>query len=249
MSREDRKVIVAADPIEAAAAIFSSTAIDAIGRRGRFVTALSGGSTPKRLFERLTAAPYREAIDWKQVFFLWGDERCVPPNHADSNFKMAQESLLTPIAISPENVFRMEAERADLDKAASDYEVRLRTLLREGNSEGRIDLVLLGMGGDGHTASLFPGTAALAENRKWVVANEVPQLSTRRMTLTYPAINGARKILFLVTGADKAAKVKEVLTEMQGADRYPSQKILATNGETIWVLDQSSGAELKPPTA
>jgi 6-phosphogluconolactonase len=161
MSASERKVIVARDPIETAAAIFSSTAIDAIGRRGRFVTALSGGSTPKRLFERLTAAPYREAIDWRKVYLLWGDERCVPPDHSESNYGMARKSLLAPLGIASANIVRMEAERADLEKAASDYEMRLRTLLLEDGSDGRIDLVLLGMGADGHTASLFPGTRAL----------------------------------------------------------------------------------------
>ena len=241
MSVPQRKIIVAANPVETAAALFSSTALDAIGRRGRFITALSGGSTPKKLFERLTESPYREAIDWRKVIFLWGDERSVPPSHPDSNFAMANNALLAPLGIPSANIYRMEAERADLEKAAGEYEVRLRGMFLEGDSGGRIDLVLLGMGTDGHTASLFPGTNALSETTKWVVANEVPQLKTWRMTLTYPVINAARKVIFLVTGGDKAAILMEVLTGPPDAGRLPSQAVLTSQGETIWVLDEAAG--------
>jgi 6-phosphogluconolactonase len=244
MSKPERKVVVVADPVETAAAIFSSTAIDAIARRGRFLTALSGGSTPKRLFERLTAAPYREAIDWGKVYFLWGDERSVPPEDAESNFAMAKKHLLDPLKIPAANIQRMEAERPDIDAAAAEYELNLRTLMLEQSRSDKLDLVLLGMGADGHTASLFPGTTALAETNRWVVANEVPQLKTWRMTLTYPAINAARKVLFLVSGGDKAATIKEVLTGPPNAARFPSQAVAAKEGETIWVLDQAAGAGL-----
>lgn len=244
MSGPQRKIIVSPNPVETAAAIFSSSAIDAIARRGRFVTALSGGSTPKRLFERLTQSPYREAIDWRKVFFLWGDERSVPPDDPDSNFGMANKALLSPLRIPSSNILRMEAEKSDLAASAKDYERQLRALLLEGDSGGRIDLVLLGMGADGHTASLFPGTAALKERARWVVANEVPQLKTWRMTLTYSVINAARKVVFLATGAEKAAMIKEILAGPADAERLPSQTVLAKEGETIWVLDKAVGEGL-----
>ena len=154
---------------------------------------------------------------------------------------MANNALLAPLGIPSANIYRMEAERADLEKAAGEYEVRLRGMFLEGDSGGRIDLVLLGMGTDGHTASLFPGTNALSETTKWVVANEVPQLKTWRMTLTYPVINAARKVIFLVTGGDKAAILMEVLTGPPDAGRLPSQAVLTSQGETIWVLDEAAG--------
>lgn len=244
MSLPQRKILVSANPIETAAALFSSTAMDAIGRRGWFITALSGGSTPKKLFERLTETPYREAIEWKKVIFLWGDERSVPPSHPDSNFAMANHALLAPLGIPSANIFRMEAERGELEKAAAEYETRLRAKFLELGLEKRIDLVLLGMGTDGHTASLFPGTKALGENVKWVAANEVPQLKTWRMTLTYPAINAARKVVFLVTGSDKAGILKEVLSGVSDAQRLPSQAVLTPQGETIWITDEAAGATL-----
>lgn len=247
MNQPQRRILVVDNPVETAAAIFSSAAIDAIARRGRFVVALSGGSTPKKLFERLAASPYREAVEWRKIIFLWGDERTVPPDHADSNFAMAKRALLDPLSIPLANILRMEAERPDLAKAASDYEGKLRTLLRESGAEGRIDLVLLGMGADGHTASLFPGTQALSETAKWVVANEVPQHQTWRMTLTYPAINAARQVLFLVTGSDKAAALKEVLNGRLTPERLPSQAVSPAQSAAIWLLDAAAAAALDPP--
>lgn len=249
MTEFQRKILIAQNAIETAAAIFSSSAIDAIARRGRFVTALSGGSTPKKLFERLTAAPFREAIDWRNVIFLWGDERSVPPDHPDSNFGMAKWALLDPLSIPSANILRMEAERPNLTQAASDYESKLRTLLRESGAEGRIDLILLGMGADGHAASLFPETKALDEKGKWVVANEVPQLKTWRMTLTYPILSAARKVLFLVTGGEKAEVLKKVLNGPTDVIKLPSQAVLSKEGETIWLLDEAAGAEISHANA
>jgi 6-phosphogluconolactonase len=239
-----RKVLVVADPVETAAKLIQESAADAIANRGRFIIALSGGSTPLKLFVRLTEAPYRETIDWSRVYFLWGDERSVPPDHPESNYRMAHEALLGPLAIAPSQILRMEAEREDLAAAANEYDQKLRTLLQEGDSDGRIDLVLLGMGADGHTASLFPHTAALNEQANWAAANNVPQLKTRRMTLTYPVIAAARRVLFLATGREKAETLKEVLEGPLDPSRLPSQIAASRQGETFWIIDEEAGANL-----
>lgn len=205
--------------------------------------ALSGGSTPKRLYELLAKPPFRDSVRWDHLELFFGDERSVPPDHQDSNYRMAREAMLSQV---PVQAHRMPAETGD----AEAYE----RLVRERIGETRdgvpvFDLVLLGMGGDGHTASLFPGTAALGERGRLVVMNEVPQMKTRRMTFTYPLINAARRVWVLAPGADKRDRVKEcldALAKATGERPYPIVGVRPTHGELIWWLDEgSAGAPAK----
>lgn len=213
-------------------ATFIALANQRIAVSTRFTVALSGGSTPRALYQSLAVEPARSSIDWSRVEIFQGDERAVPPDHPDSNWRMAVESLLQHVPIKPENLHRMEAERPDLDAAAGEYETLLKTRLGPSPS---IDLILLGLGEDGHTASLFPGTAALNETKRLVVANEVPQLNTRRMTLTYPALALAKEIWFLMTGEKKLMLVREITGQGTGTP-CPAAKAQSMNGRTIWWL-------------
>lgn len=230
----------------AAAEEFVKCAAEAVAARGRFVVALSGGSTPKRLFQILAVPPFRDRVQWDKIEFFWGDERSVPPDHQDSNYHMATEAMLNRLPVAPAKIHRMEAERTDREAAARDYEAALSRV--SGNSLGGeppvFDLILLGMGPDGHTASLFPGTTALKETKRWVVVNYVPKFSTDRLTFTSPVINGAREVLFLIAGADKAAPLREVLEGAPNVDLYPSQLIRPTKGNLVFFLDRAAAANL-----
>ena len=182
------------------------------------MVALSGGSTPRRLYELLAREPFRRQIPWASVEFFWGDERTVPPDHPDSNFRMANEVLLAPLGISPARIHRIEAERPDRDAAARAYETELARVLGE---PPRLDLVLLGLGADGHTASIFPQTPAVRERVRWVVAHHVPALGADRITLTAPIINQAACVVFLVAGAEKATTAARVLHGPPEPDLLP----------------------------
>lgn len=230
---------------EAAAHEWVRCTREAVAARGRFTVALSGGSTPKRLYQLLTAEPFRSQVDWGRVEFFWGDERCVPPDHTDSNYRMAREAMLDHLPIPAGLVHRIEAERSDRDAAARAYEAVLARSFgaRPGGPPPAFDLILLGMGPDGHTASLFPHTQALGETKRWVVANPVPQLDTERLTLTRPVLNRAREVLFLVAGADKAERLAEVLTGPADPQRLPSQSI-QPEGQLIWFVDRAAAARL-----
>jgi 6-phosphogluconolactonase len=214
---------------------------DALAARGRFRVALAGGSTPRALYAHLSAA---RDLDWSRTDVFFGDERSVGPDDPQSNYRMARETLLQPAAVPPENVRRMRGEDPDLDAAARDYETALR-----GSAAGPLDLALLGMGGDGHTASLFPGTAALDEERRLCVAVDVPKLQTRRLTLTYPALLGAREVLFLVAGPDKADTLREVLGDARDARRWPSQALLrrAAPRPALLFCDRAAASKLAAP--
>ena len=206
--------------------------------------ALSGGSTPRGLFRLLTREPYRSQCHWPSCTFLWGDERCVPPDHSDSNFRMAKENLLDHVPIEPGQVFRMEGEQKPED-AALRYEQVLKEHLQVGESHlPRFDLILLGMGPDGHTASLFPATTALQETQRTVVANWVEKLQTFRITLTPPVLNAAKDVLFLVCGQDKAEAVHSVLEGPKAPERYPSQLVNPVSGELTWIMDQPAASLL-----
>src|SRR3954465_10982035 len=181
-----------------------------------YSVALSGGSTPKTLFELLATDAYKSRIDWPRVEVFFGDERAVPPDHKDSNYRMAREALLSKVPIPGDNVYRMAGER-DPDTAAKEY----GQMLKEKFGDGGMDLVLLGMGDDGHTASLFPETEALNETKHRCVANFVPKLSTWRITLTAPFINRSKGAMFLVSGASKAARLQEVLEGPRDERRLP----------------------------
>lgn len=214
----------------------------AITRDGQFTIGLSGGSTPEPLFALLARDSFANQIDWAYVHVFWGDERCVPPDHADSNFRMAQETLLSHVLLPENNVYRMKGE-LDPAQAAEEYEHRLRMFFGV-TTWPHFDLLLQGMGNDGHTASLFPGTTALHEETRWVAANYVPKLDSWRLTLTVPAINAAAHIMFLVAGANKAPALKTVLQGPSAPDEYPAQRIAPENGDLLWLVDAAAAAAL-----
>ncbi|HEX2690399.1 MAG TPA: 6-phosphogluconolactonase [Kofleriaceae bacterium] len=217
----------------------------AVVHRGTCSIALSGGSTPKRLFQLLAQAG-RDALPWEHVDLWWGDERTVPPDHADSNYRMTHETLIDPLGLAASHVHRIAGELPDHDAAARAYE---RALVAALGSPPIFDLVMLGMGPDGHCASLFPGSPALGETARWVVANPVTSPlvhgSTTRITLTAPALNAARHIRFYVGGADKAATLAHVLEGERDPVRYPSQLIAPHDGELVWFVDTAAAAALR----
>jgi 6-phosphogluconolactonase len=233
----------------AAADDLAAIARASVAERGRCTIALSGGSTPRRLFQLLVGRG-ADALPWRALDLWWGDERTVPPDHADSNYRMAREALIDPAAafgLAASQVHRMAGERADHDAAAADYE---RALVAALGTPPRFDLVLLGMGPDGHTASLFPGSPALTQTTtpaRWVVANPVTSPlvhgTTTRLTLTAPAINAARHVRFLVGGADKAASLAQVLTGPRDPTHYPSQLIAPSDGDLVWFVDTAAAAQ------
>jgi 6-phosphogluconolactonase len=230
----------------AAAEEFVRLACAAIAARGRFTVALSGGSTPRRMHQLLASPPYRDQVDWQRVEFFWGDERTVPLDHADSNYRMARETLLDAIQPPAEHVHRLPAERPDRDAAAQDYQREIARIfgVPPDGLPPSFDLIFLGMGPDGHTASLFPHTAALNETVRWVVANHVPQKQTYRLTMTYPILNRAAVVCFLVAGAAKAERLAEVLEGPSKPMDLPSQQIKPVSGQLFWLVDTAAAARL-----
>jgi len=234
------RVLASADQLfRAAADEFVSQATDAVSTHGRFTVALSGGSTPRRLYQ-LLAESYAHSIPWGQVFLFWGDERHVPPDHPDSNYRMASEAMLSKVPVPMENVFRIHAEE-NATRAAADYEQTLKNFfqLRPGEVP-RFDLILLGMGSDGHTASLFPDTAVLQEQSRLVVAHWIDKLQTYRITLTLPVLNNSACVMFLVTGGDKADVLREVLETDSSGAHFPSKLIQPKNGSLLWLIDRAA---------
>jgi 6-phosphogluconolactonase len=209
----------------------------AITEHGRFSIALSGGSTPKILYELMARPPYAEQMTWPQVHVFWGDERCVPPDHVDSCYRMAREALLDHVPLLSENVHRIQGEIPP-DEAAAKYERILHHFF--GDQSPTIDMILLGMGDDGHTASLFPGTKALHEEKRWVIENYVEVKQMWRVTLTRPAINSAAHIMFLVSGSNKAERLHSVLQGEHTPFDLPSQMINPERGELSWFVDQDA---------
>lgn len=225
-----------------AAEKFCELGESAIRERGRYSVALSGGSTPRGLHNQLTTS-FSKRLPWEKVFFFWGDERHVPPDFPESNFRMAKETLLSKLPIPERNIFRMGGELPDANQAAAQYDQTLRDFFKPSAGEfPRLDFTLLGMGPDGHTASLFPGTKGLEERQRWVIGNWVPQKDTWRITLTYPVINNSRVVLFMVNGENKADMVRRVLKDPSA--NFPCQHILPTDGELLWYLDKGAGAKL-----
>ena len=220
-----------------AAEFFIETARKAIGKTGRFTVALSGGSTPRLLHQKLVSAP----LDWKKVFFFFGDERNVPPDHHESNFRMAFETLFDPLNIEHANVYRWQPEIGNPLEVAIDYAFRTATFF-----EGfpRFDLILLGLGSDGHTASLFPQTEALEETSDIAVANWVDKLEEERFTLTFPVINNAENIAFLVLGKEKAATLKDVIEGEFRPKNLPAQSVSPVNGTLHWFADKAAASLL-----
>ena len=241
-TRSIEVLATAADLFHAAAEEFVRAARAAIGAQGRFTVALSGGSTPKALYS-LLASNYAD-FAWNRVFLFFGDERHVPPTDPESNYRMVKESLLTKIAIPAENVFRVPAENPDAAAAAADYEAQLRRFFQIKSGEfPRFDLILLGLGPDGHTASLFPDSAALDEQSRLVVANWVAKFNTYRITLTFPVLNRAAEIMFLASGPDKAEILHQVL-EAKNIPPLPSQRVEPSDGKLLWMLDEPAAAKL-----
>src|SRR5258708_17360788 len=219
----------------AAAEEFIRCARKSVADHGRFCVALSGGSTARGVYSLLAERP--GDLPWSNIFVFFGDERHVPPDHPDSNYRMAQEALLSSVPISAANVFRIRAELA-AKQAAQEYEDQLRSFfgLKPGELP-RFDLILLGLGDDGHTASLFPGSAALNETSRLVVANRVEKFQQYRITLTFPVINHSAEIMFLVSGAGKAQILKEVLSK---GEEYPAQRVRPENGALLWFVDRDA---------
>ena len=222
---------------EAAARGFAEKAAAAIQDRGRFAVALAGGSTPKATFEIL-ARDYADTVDWPNVHVFFGDERTVPPDHEDSNYRTAREALLDHVPVGSVHPMRGELPP---DEAAASYEEELQELF--GNETPRFDLIMLGLGGDGHTASLFPETAALEVTDRLVVANPVLKLETTRITLTAPVLNAARDVFFLVAGEDKAEALKEILEGDADPRAYPAKLIQPSGGPT-WMVDRAAATLL-----
>jgi 6-phosphogluconolactonase len=230
----------AAEVARAAARRFVDWAWQAIARDGKFNVALSGGATPRDMYRLLATQEFRTQIDWPRVHVFWGDERAVPPDHPDSNYGMARRELLLRVAIPAENIHRMEAEASPIGRAAHNYETLLRQLLPVDDRGFPVfHLVLLGLGADGHTASLFPGARLLRETTRWVSTPAADRTGTRRMTLTLPVIEAAQRILFLVTGSQKAAMLRVVLCG--GAEReLPAQMAQPRHGERIFLVDAAA---------
>lgn len=224
---------------EAAARHFARAATRALRNFGEFAVALSGGSTPRAAFERIAGLTAADGLEWEKVQFFWGDERCVPPEHAQSNFGLARQSLLDRLDIRPQNIHRIPGE-LEPHTAAQAYESDLRSALSARVDQGidlpRFDLILLGLGLDGHTASLFPGSAALTEYLRWVLAQQAPDKSWR-LTLTLPVINAAAEVLFLVSGREKAQILRRVLRGTEDLRALPAQAVRPAGGDVIWLVD------------
>jgi len=213
----------------------------AIAERGRFTVALSGGSTPRSLYSLL--ARDHQKFAWNQTSLFFGDERHVPPDHADSNYRMVNEALFSKITIPAQNVFRVRAEMPDAALAAADYEKQLRDAFKLAPGEfPHFDLILLGLGTDGHTASLFPGSEGLKEQSRMAIANWVEKFKTHRITFTFPVLNHATDVMFLSCGSDKAAMVQQIL-DGHNTPPFPAQQI-QPEGRLIWMLDEAAAAQL-----
>jgi 6-phosphogluconolactonase len=229
-----------------AAADVVRIANEAVAARGVFTIALAGGSTPKVLYSLLAEHPsLRNCLPWDKMKVFFGDERHVGPGHADSNFQMASDAMLSKAPLRPEQIYRIKGEYPDTAQAAAEYEQVIR---REFNLPAgafpRLDLILLGMGNEGHTLSLFPGTKALHETKRIVTRNWVGKLYTERITLTAPAANNAANVTFMITGADKACALKAVLEGPHEPDQLPSQMIQPANGTLSWLVDEAAGSML-----
>lgn len=243
------EILVMANPDELsrrAAQEFVRQAGEAVQAKGFFATALSGGSTPRGLYMQLASDQYRERVPWSKVHLFWGDERCVSPDHQDSNYRMARESLIDKVPIPKENVYRMPAEQEDHVHAAMEYEQTIRSFFRtETGVLPRFDLIILGMGEDGHTASLFPWTSALGERDRFVSANYIERFDAYRLTLTVPLINQAAEVIFLISGESKASVLREVLEGDLQPQRLPSQLIKPVNGRLLFIVDRMAAGKLK----
>jgi 6-phosphogluconolactonase len=240
------EIRVLPDPAEAAIAAareLVAAAADGFHDHGAFRPAFSGGSTPRLLFETLATAAFRPLVDWMRARIFFVDERCVSPANPRSNYRLAKEHLLDPLGVPAENVFRMRGEE-EPGRAAGEYEAILKREFAREDHFPRLDFVLLGLGPDGHTASLFPGTRALEETRRWVAANHVPKLGEWRLTLTLPVLNAARRAVFFVVGEGKRDAVSAVLRAKEEAPTLPASLVRPTDGSLVWIVDEAAAAGL-----
>jgi len=245
VEKSNRKVEVLPD-LEAlshrAAAIFVNTSRISIATKKRFAAAISGGSTPRRLYTLLGSETYRDQVDWQRAHFFWADERCVPKEDEASNFRTAFDTLLSRVALPEKNIHRIKGEEAP-DKAAMDYEEEIRRFFGESERPG-FDLVILGVGEDGHTASLFPGSKLLEETVRSVLPVYLEEPSKNRITLTLPVLNNADQILFLVAGSSKAAVLSEILGNGGGKKGSPAGLVRPVHGTITWLIDQEAAVKL-----
>ena len=251
MSQESRQVYSDADTLaKAGAKELLRIAQECVSQHGIFTLALAGGSTPRKLYTLLATDPDFRSFPWPETHLFFGDERHVPPSHLDSNYLMVSTTLLSSGLVPAANVHRVRAEMPDANAAALDYDVEVHSFFPPGmraDTLPRFDAVLLGMGPDGHTASLFPGSKALEEKERWVVANWVEKFNSARITFTFPVINAARNVLLLIAGPDKADMLHEVLVSSRGLTKYPVQRVNPVDGAKVWMLDRAAAAQL-PPT-
>jgi 6-phosphogluconolactonase len=233
----------ASDSSSAAAQEFARIVIDAVDARDTCVVALAGGSTPRQLYRTLAESDaVRSQLPWSRIEFFWGDERCVPPDHPDSNFRMASETLFSSAPVESAQIHRIRTEASDASTAAREYEAEILATVPHESGIPRFDLILLGLGTDGHTASLFPGTTALAERQRFCVDTWVEHLNARRITMTLPLINAARTVMFIVSGVEKAPVVRAVL-QPQGEATLPAQ-LVQPEGDLLWFLDRLSASQM-----
>ncbi len=230
---------------EAMAEAFKNIAVEAVQARGRFTVALTGGSSPLQLHEILSSAPYTETVPWDKTFVFWGDERAVPFDDEQNNAKMGFETLLNHVPVPASQIYRMNGE-VPVEDAVEEYEVLLRNHFK--NADPQFDLILLGMGADGHTASIFPGTEVVHEQSKWVSSGFNAEQKSKRITLTVPLINKARHIFFSVFGDGKAKTLLNVHLGEHDPDTLPSQLIKPENGDLIWYIDEAAGKFLNTAT-
>lgn len=239
----DMKIVPNADALcrRAAAEVVSSAEV-AVREKGLFTVVLSGGSTPKSLYTLLADdESWRARVPWEKSHFFWGDERHVPPAHPDSNYRMAHEAMLSKVSIPAANIHRIKSEYADAEQAAQEYEQALRTFFHLTVGQyPRFDLVFLGLGPDAHTASLFPGTQALHEHQRLVVTNWVGKFYADRITMTAPVLNNANRIVFLVSGEEKALPLKAVVKGRYEPSQLPAQLIQPRHGQLLWLVDQAA---------
>ena len=228
---------------EQAAKRFTALAAKAWHEHRAFTVALAGGSTPKALYSVLASEPYRTQMDWSKIEFFFGDERAVPPDDPDSNYRLANESLFRPAGVGSGRIHRMKGEMENLSAAAELYARELRVLASD--DVPHFDLVLLGLGSDGHTASVFPHSEALQERTRWVLPIlDAPKPPRRRLTLTMPVLNAARQVIFLVSGENKARAVREVLQGTAPADDYPAKLVHPGPDRLLWLVDAGAGSLL-----
>jgi 6-phosphogluconolactonase len=231
---------------EAAASFVLEVGTEAVRTNGRFFIALSGGTTPETLYRTLSSPPFIDRFDWSRSTFFFSDERCVPPDDSRSNYAMAKRALFNPLNITPSQIYRMPGESSDPQAAAVEHEQQMRAVTKTSPSaQPSLDLILLGLGEDGHTASLFPGASILRDRQHVIAATQSPKDPPNRLTMTLAAINRASVILFLVTGAGKAGVVRAILDPKTEAERQlPAALVVPEEGRLFWFLDRAAAAEL-----